>query len=808
MSTEGVIAVRGAHLHNLKDVDVDVPRGRLVAFTGVSGSGKSSLAFGTIHGEAQRRYFDTVAPFARRLIHLAGDPKVREIEGLPPAVALEQRPASASSRSTVATITTVGSTLRMLWSRCGSYPPGAPRLDSDHFSTNTAAGACPACGGLGVVHEPTEASMVPDPGLSIAQGAIAAYPGAWQGKNYRDILRTLGYDVERPWRELAPADREWILFTEEEPVVTVHSVREAGRIHRPYEGRFASPRRYLLKTLAETQSSSLRAKALAHVESHPCPTCDGRRLSPAALAVTWQGMPIDEALSLPIGEIADVVRERRRSLREMAARDATAEAESDLLDDLSGRLEAIGELGLAHLDLGRPTTAVSAGELQRLRLAGLLRSGLFGVVYVLDEPTAGLHPRDLVPLLRLVRRLVDDGNSVLVVEHDMSAVAACDWVVDVGPTAGSGGGRVLYSGPVDGLVSEPESVTARYLRAPVHPGEIRTGPRRAGAGRLVVEGIERHSLHGLRVELPLAALTVVTGVSGSGKSTLLAAVHDAVAAGLAERADLDDAGDDDQPAEPTGGASPATVSVEGSGAPTRLVRITQKPIGRSPRSTLATYTGLFDHVRRIFAATPEAREQRLGAGHFSFNVASGRCPVCQGEGVVAVELLFMPGASAPCPECHGARYRPEVLGVRWAGMTIADVLALTVDEAVEAFAGEKPVHRALRALAALGLGYLTLGQPATTLSGGEAQRIKLATELQKERRSPTLYLMDEPTSGLHPADVHLLLRQLHALVDAGHTVVLAEHDAAATTTADHEIELGPGAGPEGGRVVRSGAPRQ
>jgi excinuclease ABC subunit A len=821
---DAMIRVRGARLHNLRDVDVDVPRDRLVAFTGISGSGKSSLAFGTIHGEAQRRYFDTIAPFAWRLIHLADNPRVRLIDGLPPTVSLEQRPASASSRSSVASVTTTGNTLRMLYSRCGHYPAGTPHLDSDHFSRNTVEGACPTCAGLGVTHEPSESSMVPDPSLSIAEGAIAAYPGAWQGKNYRDILDTLGYDVHRPWRELPQRDRDWILFTDEEPVVTVHPVREPGRIQRPYKGTFASAARYVRKTLASTASSTLRAATLRHVETQQCPTCHGRRFHPLSLTVTWRGMAIDEILELPSADFLALVTARREALDEQLERDARAEAERLLTAELADRLASVVELGLGHLALGRSTTTLSGGELQRLRLASLLRTGLYGVVYVLDEPTASLHPKDREPLLRMLRRLVEGGNTVLVVEHDMTTVRGCDWVVDVGPEAGAGGGRVLYSGAVAGLADVPDSVTARFLLDPVHAREIVSDPApRPATGMLTIHGITRHSLTDVTVTIPLGALTVVTGVSGSGKSTLLNAIHAAVVADLVDSVDLEVHEADDDPdlgeaADLDGADRPlaegqdnpaahgGAVSTTGSGVPTRLVRITQKPIGRSPRSTLATYTGLFDHVRRLFAATQLARGRHYRPGRFSFNVASGRCPTCQGEGSVRVELLFMPGASAVCPDCHGARYNPATLEVTWRDITIADVLALSVDDAVGVFADEPRVRRALVALQSLGLGYLTLGQPATTLSGGEAQRIKLATELQRDRRSPTLYLLDEPTSGLHPADVHLLLRQLQALVDAGHTVVLAEHDEAAVATADHEIEMGPGAGPAGGQVVRAGPP--
>ncbi|WP_431473454.1 excinuclease ABC subunit A [Ornithinimicrobium sp. W1665] len=846
----GRIEVRGARLHNLRDVDVDLPRDALVAVTGVSGSGKSSLAFGTIHGEAQRRYLDSVAPFARRLIHAAVDPQVRDVHGLPPTVALEQgRGSGTSSRSTVGTVTTAGSTLRMLWSRCGDYPADVGPMDSDHFSANTAAGACPGCGGLGVEHVPTEASMVPNPSLSVAEGAVAAWPGAWLGKNYRDIVATLGHDVDVPWHDLPRATREWILFTDEQPVVTVVPTRDPERIQRPYRGTFSSARRYVLRTLAETRSTTQRQRALRHVESRPCEVCSGRRLRPEALRVRWQKMAIDEASALAVSTLLPLLQRRLAASEDGAGAgthpgSARTEAERVLLEDVSGRLELMVELGLGHLALGRSVATVSSGELQRLRLATALRSGLFGVVYVLDEPSAGLHPRDTDRLVRLLRELVCAGNTVVVVEHDMAVVRRCDWVVDVGPGAGTEGGEVLWSGPVSGLAAVTTSVTARYLDRPVHPEEIHPtsapgttgGParqdtrgvptgraaRRGAGGVLELRGLTRHTVRGVDLDLPLGALTVVTGISGSGKTSLLDAVHDVVGEQLArvedERAPEDSATDaeDDLQDGPSandlaGQAGPegparAVARASGHGIPTRVVRITQKPIGRSPRSTLATYTGLWDPVRRLFAATQEARERGFTASRFSFNTAAGRCPTCQGEGAVSVELLFLPGTYSACPDCRGDRFGAETLEVRWQGRTVADLLRLTVSQALDALGEVAPARRALAALQALGLGYLALGQPATELSGGEAQRIKLATELQKERRAPTLYVMDEPTTGLHPADAHRLLAQLHTLADSGHTVLLAEHDPAAEQTADHVVELGPGAGGDGGRVVRAGGP--
>ncbi|WP_298888514.1 excinuclease ABC subunit A [uncultured Serinicoccus sp.] len=828
---DGQIEVRGARLHNLRDVDVDLPRDALVAVTGVSGSGKSSLAFGTIHGESQRRYLDSVAPYARRLLHTAIDPQVRDVHGLPPTVALEQGRSGAGARSSVGTVTTTGATLRMLLSRCGAYPPGAQRLDSDHFSANTAVGACPDCGGLGVVHEPTEASMVPDDTLSIAEGAVAAWPGAWLGKNYRDIVATLGHDVDAPWRELPERTREWILFTDEQPVVTVVPVRDAERINRPYQGTFSSAARYVRRTLAETRSATSRRRMLRFVETRACPTCAGRRLRPDALAVTWQGLAVDEAAALPVIGLVEVLRARRRELAgepgaaggvDQGGPDAQAQAESVLVEDLLGRLELLLDLGLGHLSLDRPAVGVSTGELQRLRLATALRSGLFGVVYVLDEPSAGLHPRDVDQLLGLLRALVASGNTVVVVEHDMAVVQRCDWVVDVGPGAGRDGGQVLWSGPVDGLAGVAVSPTAAYLHEPVHEDEVRgevagqdrsagrggAGARgeRAPTGTLELRRLERHTVRGVDLDLPLGVVTVVTGVSGSGKTSLLDAVHDVVGGQLARVEDVEGEGGAAD-AEEEGGAGPGAAPrsrgqarAVGDGAPTRVVRITQKPIGRSPRSTLATYTGLWDAVRQAFAATPAAKGRGFTASRFSFNTTAGQCPTCGGEGAVAVELLFLPGTYAPCPTCHGDRFGPETLEVRWHGHTVADLLRFSVREAGEALAGLPAAARALDALDALGLGYLQLGQAATELSGGEAQRIKLATELQKRRRSATLYLFDEPTTGLHPADVHRLLAQLHALAGAGHTVVVAEHDPAAVATADVVVQMGPGAGDAGGRV--------
>ncbi|MFD5525490.1 excinuclease ABC subunit UvrA [Streptomyces virginiae] len=764
------VRVRGAREHNLRGVDVDIPRDALTVFTGVSGSGKSSLAFGTLYAEAQRRYFESVAPYARRLIHQIGAPKVDSVTGLPPAVSLEQRRSSPGSRSSVGTVTLLSNSLRMLFSRAGTYPPGAPRLDSDAFSPNTAAGACPSCHGLGRIHRTSEELLVPDPGLSIREGAIAAWPGAWQGKNLRDILKTLGHDVDRPWRELPAKDREWILFTEEQPVVTVHPVRDADRIQRPYQGTYMSARRYVMRTFSDSRSATLRARAERFLADSPCPVCEGRRLRPEALAVTFAGRTVAELAALALTDLDAV----------LARAPLDGEAARVLADDLRSRIGPVTELGLGYLSLDRTAPTLSAGELQRLRLATQLRSGLFGVVYVLDEPSAGLHPADTEALLGVLDRLKEAGNTVFVVEHHLDVVRHADWLVDVGPLAGERGGRVLHSGPPAALAGVAESATARHLFA----AREAAGPARAvrrPTGEVRLSGVDRHNLRDLDATFPLGVFTAVTGVSGSGKSTL---VGQALAREAAERI-----------AEP--------------GFPVRrLVEVDQKPIGRTPRSNLATYTGLFDVVRRLFTASPEAGARGWKAGRFSFNVAGGRCETCQGEGFVSVELLFLPSTYAPCPECGGARYNAETLEVRYEGLNIAEVLGLTVESAAGFFAGVPAAARSLRALEEIGLGYLRLGQPATELSGGEAQRIKLATELQRQRRDHTLYLLDEPTTGLHPADVRVLLRQLHGLVDAGHSVVVVEHDMDVVAGADWVIDLGPGGGAEGGRIVAAGTPHE
>jgi len=806
----GFVRVRGAREHNLRNVDVDIPRDALVVFTGVSGSGKSSLAFSTVYAEAQRRYFESVAPYARRLIDQVGVPDVDSIEGLPPAVALQQQRGTPSARSSVGSVTTLSSLIRMLYSRAGSYPPGQAMLYAEDFSPNLPQGACPQCHGLGRVYEVTEALMVPDPSLTIRQRAVASWPLAWQGQNLRDILVTLGYDVDIPWRDLPKKQRDWILFTEETPTVPVYAGFTPEQTHAAlkrkvepsYQGTFSGARRYILHTFTHTQSALMKKRVSQFMQGSACPMCEGKRLTRAALSVKFAGVDIGELSQLSLSQLAELLRPVAAGQDKMKLSVEKRLAAQRIAEDLLERVSTLIELGLGYLSLERSTPTLSSGELQRLRLATQLGSQLFGVIYVLDEPSAGLHPADGEALFTALERLKAAGNSLFVVEHDLETMRRADWLIDVGPAAGEHGGQVLYSGPPAGLADIEASQTREYLFAARRPP---SQARREPTGWLKLEGVTRNNLNDLSVDFPLGCFTAVTGISGSGKSSLVSqALLELVGAGLGRvvEADEEPSLEDDTPQTSGGRITAGLESIR------RLVQVDQKPIGRTPRSNLATYTGLFDNVRKLFAATPAAKKRHYDAGQFSFNVAKGRCPNCEGEGFVSVELLFMPSVYAPCPTCHGARYNPETLAIKWQGLSIAQVLGLTVEQAVAVFAEQPGVLRSLQVLRDIGLGYLRLGQPATELSGGEAQRIKLATELQRNARGATLYVLDEPTTGLHPRDVDRLLSQLNHLVEAGHTVVVVEHEMRVVAQSDWVIDIGPGAGTQGGKVVASGTPQK
>ena len=807
--------MRGAREHNLKHVDVELPRDSLVVFTGVSGSGKSSLAFGTLYAEAQRRYLESVSPYARRLFHQMEVPAVDEIEGLPPAVALQQQRGTPTTRSSVGSVTTLSNLLRMLYSRAGDYPNEQPLLYAESFSTNTPEGACPSCHGLGRIYEVTEASMVPDPSLTIRERAVAAWPSAWQGQNLRDILTTLGHDVDVPWRDLPKKVRDWILFTEEQPTVPVYAGFDRAEVKRAlkrkeepsYQGTFTSARRHVLSTFATTQSALMKRRVAQYMLSTECSECAGKRLRREALSVKFAGLDIAEISRLPLKQLANTLRPYADGTAKSLARLSRAHPEKALVtrriaEDLGTRLTVLLDLGLGYLSLERSTPTLSPGELQRLRLATQVRSNLFGVVYVLDEPSAGLHPADTEALLRALDRLKAAGNSLFVVEHEIDVIRHADWLIDVGPGAGVLGGEVLYSGPLAGLKACERSVTRRFL----FQDQVVTARRpRSASGWLKLSGVSRNNLQRLSVEFPLGVLSCVTGVSGSGKSTLVSQVL----VGLLAR----ELGEQLPEAEPEGEALERAAEsalegriVSGMAGVKRLVQVDQRPIGRTPRSNLATYTGLFDRVRTLFASTKMAKSRRYDAGRFSFNVAKGRCEACQGEGSVMVELLFLPSVYAPCSACQGARYNEKTLEVTYRGKSIAAVLELTVDAAWEFFGDDPTLGRMLEVLREVGLGYLRLGQPATELSGGEAQRIKLATELQRAQRAGTVYVLDEPTTGLHPADVERLLAQLERLVLSGATVIVVEHDLSVIANSDWVIDIGPGAGDEGGKVVIAGQP--
>jgi excinuclease ABC subunit A len=813
----GFVRVRGAREHNLKNVDVDIPRDALVVFTGVSGSGKSSLAFGTLYAEAQRRYLESVAPYARRLFDQMGVAEVDSIDGLPPAVALQQQRGSPTTRSSVGSVSTLSNLLRMLYSRAGTYPPQQPHLEAESFSTNTPEGACPQCHGLGRIYDVTERSMVPDDSLTIRERAIAAWPTAWQGQNQRDILVSLGFDVDRPWRDLPRKDRDWILYTDDQPTVPVYAGftpeetrRALKRKEEPsYQGTFTGVKRYVLHTFANTQSALTRKRVSQYLISAECPLCHGKRLRRESLSVKFAGLDIAEMSALSLIRLAGILRPTAEGNSDTIKKLEAEHPEKAIVaqriaHDLVGRIAVMLDLGLGYLSMERSTPTLSPGELQRLRLATQVRSNLFGVVYVLDEPSAGLHPADTEALLAALDRLKASGNSLFVVEHDLDVIRRADWIVDIGPAAGEQGGFVLYSGPPEGLDRVQQSQTRRHLFG--HQ-VLRPRTPRSPRSWLRLAGVTRNNLNQLDAAFPLGVFTTVTGVSGSGKSSLVSQALVELVAGQLGHAIP--AGEEE--VEELERREPTAIGGEivgGMEAIKRLVRVDQKPIGRTPRSNLATYTGLFDYVRKLFASTKAARSRHYGAGRFSFNVAAGRCETCEGEGFVFVELLFLPSVYAPCPTCHGARYNAKTLEIKYQDKTIADVLGMTVDADWEFFAGEPQIKRALNVLREVGLGYLRLGQPATELSGGEAQRIKLATELQRIQRGNTLYILDEPTTGLHPSDVEKLVAQLDGLVESGNTVIVVEHDMRVVAASDYVIDIGPGAGEDGGHIVASGTPAE
>ena len=667
---DGFVHVRGAREHNLKNVSLQIPRNALVVFTGVSGSGKSSLAFGTLYAEAQRRYLESVSPYARRLFHQMPVPVVDSIEGLPPAVALQQQRGGTSTRSSVGSVTTLSNLLRMLYSRAGEYPKGQSIIYAEAFSPNTPEGACPQCHGLGRIYEATEESMVPDPSLTIRQRAIAAWPTAWGGQNLRDILITLGYDVDTPWHKLPRKDRDWILFTDEQPQVPVYpgftqeEVKEAIRrkMEPGYMGTFSSARRNLFYTFSNTQSALMKKRVQQFMISSECPACKGKRLRRESLSVTFAGLDIADMSRQQLKRLLSIFQPYADGSASGIAKHTKEHHEEKglvaqrIAEDLVARLQVLLHLGLGYLALERSTPTLSPGELQRLRLATQVRSNLFGVVYVLDEPSAGLHPSDTEALLRALDRLKASGNSLFVVEHELDVIRHADWLVDVGPAAGEGGGEILYSGPTEGLQRVKASRTRDYLFTPMSVGAASRQPLEW----LTLDGVTRNNLHNLKAAFPLGVMTSVTGISGSGKSSLVSQVLVELVADYLGH-DLPPEEEEGDPLQQERVQTFGGRITGGMESIRRLVRVDQKPIGRTPRSNLATYTGLFDSVRKLFASTKMARNRKYDAGRFSFNVGKGRCQNCEGEGFVMVELLFLPSVYAPA-RCAAA---PAIMPKHW-----------------------------------------------------------------------------------------------------------------------------------------------
>ncbi|WP_051585165.1 excinuclease ABC subunit UvrA [Chryseobacterium sp. UNC8MFCol] len=812
-NSEGFVRVRGAKEHNLKDVDVDIPRNKLVVFTGISGSGKSSLAFGTIYAEAQRRYLESVSPYARRLFNQMNVPEVSAIHGLPPAVALQQSRGGTTVRSTVGSVTTISNLLRMLYSRAGDYPPKQSIIYAEGFSPNTPEGACPVCHGIGRIYDVTEKSMVPDDSLTIRERAVAAWPSAWQGQNLREILMTLGFDVDKPWKDLPKKERDWILFTDETPTVPVYSGLSAAEVNRAvkmklppsYMGTFTGAKRYVLQTFANTNSQMMKRRVSQYMLNTECSECHGKRLKKESLAVKFEGFDIADLSNQSLSQLMAIFTpyaEGRFLSKDKDKHPEKAIVAQNIAIDLVARLKIMIDLGLGYLSLERSTPSISPGELQRLRLATQVHSNLFGVIYVLDEPSAGLHPADTEALLAVLIKLKDAGNSMFIVEHEVDIIRHCDWVVDVGPQAGANGGEILYSGPLEGLQSVERSVTRHYI----DPVPVTKEVVRKAEHWLRAINVTRNNIQNLDVSIPLGVLTSITGTSGSGKSSLVSqALVELISDYLGQ--DMEESSDEQPELSQETNIHTSGVITTGMEHIKRLVRVDQKPIGRTPRSNLATYTGLFDRVRQLFAETELAKKRKYDVGRFSFNVAKGRCAHCKGEGFVMVELLFLPSVYTPCPTCKGTRYNDKTLEVKYDDKNIAEVLDMTVDQAWDFFSSDRSLRQSLEVLRQVGLGYIRLGQPATELSGGEAQRIKLASELQRTQKGKTLYVLDEPTTGLHPSDVEKLIGQLNFLVDAGNTVITVEHDMHVVASSDWVIDLGPGAGKDGGKIIAEGAPR-
>jgi excinuclease ABC subunit A len=928
------LVVRGAREHNLKDVCLDLPRDAMIVFTGLSGSGKSSLAFDTIFAEGQRRYVESLSAYARQFLGQMDKPDVDFIDGLSPAVSIDQKAASRNPRSTVGTITEVYDYLRLLFARVGKphcplcgrpiarqspqqivdrvlelqegtrfqvlapvvrgrkgeygellrelqakgysrarvdgtiirldeaassalpalkkyekhdievivdrlavkdtarrrltdsvetalglsggvvildfvdlpdTDPHRERMYSEHlaclyddlsfdeleprsFSFNSPWGACPDCTGLGTRMEVDPELIVPDPDKSLSEGAIAPWAGGhvsdYFGRLVEALAETIGFRMDTPWRKL-PARARSALLKGYDAQVHVRYKNRYGR-ERSYYTNFEGAIGYVERRHAEAESDSSREKFAGYMREVPCPSCKGARLKPVSLAVTVDGKSIADLCAVSIGELA-------KNLLNLDLSERDRQIARLILKEVNARLGFLLDVGLDYLTLDRASATLAGGEAQRIRLATQIGSGLVGVLYVLDEPSIGLHQRDNHRLLDTLLRLRDLGNTLIVVEHDEDTIRAADWVVDIGPGAGEHGGHVVVSGTVDDLLASDTSLTGAYLagRRKIPVPRKRRAPEK---GReLVVRGAAEHNLKNVDVTFPLGCLVAVTGVSGSGKSTL---VNDILYRVLAREL---------HQARTVPGKHTRVTGIQHLD---KVVHVDQGPIGRTPRSNPATYTGVFDHIRKLFAATTEAKVRGYQPGRFSFNVKGGRCEACSGDGTIKIEMQFLPDVYVPCEVCHGARYNTDTLQVHYKGKSIAEVLDMPIEEAAAFFEAVPAIHRHLKTLVDVGLGYVRLGQPATTLSGGEAQRVKLASELQRRSTGRTIYVLDEPTTGLHFEDIRKLLGVLTKLVEGGNTVIVIEHNLDVIKSADWIIDMGPEGGSAGGTVVATGSPEQ
>jgi excinuclease ABC subunit A len=916
------IVVKGARVHNLKNVDVEIPREKLVVFTGLSGSGKSSLAFDTIYAEGQRRYVESLSAYARQFLGQMDKPDVDMIEGLSPAISIDQKTTSRNPRSTVGTVTEIYDYLRLLFARIGrphcpehgieitsqtveqmvdrllSYPErtrlqilaplvqgrkgehvrlleevrrqgfvrvrvdgeirdlsesiqleknkkhtievvvdrivlkpdvasrladsletalqagdgrvlvdvmgheeilfsqklacpicgfSLPELSPRMFSFNSPYGACPACDGIGSQMEVDVDLVIPDPSMTLAEGAIAPWVGS-SSNYYPQLLAAacahFGIDMHRPVQELPKEQLDKILYGAPDELIRFRFENDFGQVREariPFEGVIPN----LSRRYRETTSEMVREQIEGYMSIRPCPACQGKRLKPEVLAVQVGGRNIAWVTERSI-------REALEFFSELELSDKERQIAHLILKEIRSRLQFLDNVGLDYLTLSRSAGTLSGGEAQRIRLATQVGSRLTGVLYVLDEPSIGLHQRDNDRLLNTLKEMRDLGNTLIVVEHDEDTIRAADYIVDIGPGAGAHGGQVVACGTPEEVMQSPDSLTGQYLSGRRFI-PVPLSRRKPGEKWLVVKGASENNLQAIDVHLPLGLFICVTGVSGSGKSTLVNEIIRKALARILHRAK-----------EKPG----AHRAIEGVGHLDKVIDIDQSPIGRTPRSNPATYTGVFDDIRELFAQTQEARVRGYKKGRFSFNIKGGRCEACRGDGIIKIEMHFLPDVYIPCEVCRGKRYNRETLEVRYKGKSIADVLEMTVEEALDFFRNHPRIQRKLQTLHDVGLGYMKLGQPATTLSGGEAQRVKLASELYKRSNGRTLYILDEPTTGLHVADVERLLNVLQRLVENGDTVLVIEHNLDVIKTADYLIDLGPEGGDRGGNLVACGTPEE